>query len=124
MTLDRSNVKLKQDFEDCLKRCICIELIQIKDFYENAAEGAAAQEVSPAFAALVHDRMTECVYETPIETFTSGVTPEAVFTVPVVSEGRLALEAINKEMALGFDDWDLDFYTELFQVGAFHPLNL
>ena len=42
MTLDRSNVKLKQDFEDCLKRCICIELIQIKDFYENAAEGAAA----------------------------------------------------------------------------------
>ena len=43
MTLDRSNIKLKQDFEDCLKRCICIELIQIKDFYENAAEGAAAQ---------------------------------------------------------------------------------
>lgn len=27
MSLDRSNIKLKQEFEDCLKRCICIELI-------------------------------------------------------------------------------------------------
>jgi hypothetical protein len=31
------------------------------------------------------------------------------------SDGRPSLEKINGEMALGFDDWDLDFYTDLFQ---------
>jgi phosphoribosylformylglycinamidine synthase len=33
-----------------------------------------------AFASLIHDRMTECVYDAPITTFTSGVKPESTFT--------------------------------------------
>jgi len=35
--------------------------------------------------------------------------------VPVIAHGRAALEKINKEMGLAFDDWDLDYYTELFK---------
>ena len=31
------------------------------------------------------------------------------------TEGRSALQEINKKMGLGFDDWDLDFYTKMFQ---------
>jgi len=38
-----------------------------------------------------------------------------VFTVPVVAQGRAALEKINKDMGLAFDDWDLDYYTKLFR---------
>ena len=71
-------------------------------------------EEQRAFLGLVHDRMTECHYPAPLDTFATGLVPEPVFTVPVLQEGRAALERINREMGLAFDDWDLDYYTELF----------
>ena len=40
--------------------------------------------------------------------------PEPVITIPVLAEGRAALEHVNREMGLAFDDWDLDYYTRLF----------
>jgi len=66
------------------------------------------------FLSLVHDRMTEVRYLHPLHTFETGVEPEAVFEVPVMERGRAALEEVNREMGLAFDDWDLDYYTELF----------
>ena len=66
------------------------------------------------FLALVHDRMTECSYPAPLQTFETGSEPEPVFTIPILRDGRSALERINREMGLAFDDWDLDYYTELF----------
>jgi phosphoribosylformylglycinamidine synthase len=65
--------------------------------------------------ASVHDRMTECAYPEPLTDFASGITPAPVGTVPVMSEGRAALERLNDEFGLAFDDWDLDFYTALFR---------
>ena len=93
----------------------------------------SSQELTPtelsAFAALVHDRMTEevhvlndntaihpcChgapsvarhtytrvvntsqVYPEPLQSFASDAVPGPVFTVPVVEQGRAALEAIDK----------------------------
>ena len=67
-----------------------------------------------AFFALVHDRMTECPYPAPLQTFDSGIIPEKVCIVPLLEQGRTALEKISREMGLGFDDWDLDYYTNLF----------
>ena len=43
-----------------------------------------------------------------------GVEPEKCFTIPVMAQGRAALSEVNKSMGLGFDDQDLDFYTQLF----------
>ncbi len=63
----------------------------------------------------IHDRMTECAYPEPLTDFDSGATPSQVGTVPVMAEGRAALEHINDELGLAFDDWDLDFYTALFR---------
>jgi phosphoribosylformylglycinamidine synthase len=63
----------------------------------------------------MHDRMTECAYPEPLTDFASGATPAHVGTVPVMAEGRTALERINNELGLAFDDWDLDFYTALFR---------
>ena len=57
-----------------------------------------------SFAALVHDRMTECVYAEPLRSFASSKAPEAVYTIPLLEEGRPALEAINKRLGLGFDE--------------------
>jgi len=68
-----------------------------------------------AFLALVHDRMTETRYPDPLESFKTGMVPEPVFEIPVMEEGRAALERVNREMGLAFDDWDLDYYTELFR---------
>ncbi|MBI2404013.1 MAG: hypothetical protein HYV20_15000 [Gemmatimonadetes bacterium] len=59
--------------------------------------------------------MTECRYPRPLESFATGVRPEAAFTIPVLAQGRAALERINREMGLAFDDWDLDYYTALFR---------
>ncbi len=63
----------------------------------------------------VHDRMTEQVYLEPLRSFTTSVTPGPVFTIPVLEKGRAALEAINEELGLAFDEQDLAYYTRMFQ---------
>ena len=39
MALNRTDMKLKQEYEECLKRCVCLELIQIKEFIMSQNEG-------------------------------------------------------------------------------------
>lgn len=60
------------------------------------------------------DRMTEMIYEKPLVIFKAGIIPEAVYTISLIEEGKSALEKINKEMGLGMDDWDVDYYFNLF----------
>jgi phosphoribosylformylglycinamidine synthase len=67
-----------------------------------------------AFLSLVHDRMTECPYPEQLTTFETRIKPEPVRIIPLMEQGRSALESINQEMGLGLDDWDLDYYTNLF----------
>ncbi|XP_075669158.1 putative phosphoribosylformylglycinamidine synthase, chloroplastic/mitochondrial [Castanea sativa] len=67
------------------------------------------------FAAMVHDRMTECVYTQKLTSFETNVVPEEVRFVPVMEKGRKALEEINQEMGLAFDEQDLQYYTRLFR---------
>ena len=71
-----------------------------------------------AIKQMLHDRMTEEEYTEPLTTFESGAKVEPVVFVPIMEEGRAALEKINKERGLGFDDFDLDFYTDLFKVSC------
>lgn len=84
--------------------------------WESAAmvKAALAQSVSQ-LEAQVHDRMTQMVYKRPLDTFGEPETPEPTKRVPVMEEGRAALERISEERGLAFDDWDLDFYTKLFR---------
>ncbi|CAD7696531.1 unnamed protein product [Ostreobium quekettii] len=67
------------------------------------------------FAGLVHDRMTEQVYEQELTSFKSNVVPAQVEIVPVMAEGKAALDRVNKELGLAFDAWDLEYYTALFR---------
>jgi phosphoribosylformylglycinamidine synthase len=81
----------------------------------HAASGQTIDdEVVKTLAAEVHDRMTEQVYDEPLKSFELNVTPEQVYTVPITTEGRSALERVDKEMGLAFDDQDFDFYMRLF----------
>ncbi|KAJ1400957.1 PurM-like, C-terminal domain [Sesbania bispinosa] len=60
-------------------------------------------------------RMTECVYTQNLTSFQTSVVPEEVRYIPVLERGRKALEDINLEMGLAFDDQDLEYYTKLFR---------
>lgn len=68
-----------------------------------------------ALRALLHDKMTEQEYKESIATFEIDIETEQVKFVPIMEQGRKALEKINKEKGLGFDDFDLDYYTNLFK---------
>ncbi|XP_044417355.1 probable phosphoribosylformylglycinamidine synthase, chloroplastic/mitochondrial [Triticum aestivum] len=68
-----------------------------------------------SFAALIHDRMTECVYPSKLTSFRSDVVPEPVSVIPVMEKGREALEEINLKMGLAFDEQDIKYYTHLFR---------
>lgn len=55
---------------------------------------AASGELVAAF----YDRMTECVYQRPIETFQVLTSPSQVYEVDVVNRGKDALEKANREL--------------------------
>jgi phosphoribosylformylglycinamidine synthase len=78
------------------------------------SKGALEAGDGDRFLALVHDRMTEMPYPDTLQTFETGMVPEPVFDIPVLEEGRGALERVNRELGLAFDDWDLDYYSDLF----------
>ncbi|TMW61487.1 hypothetical protein Poli38472_012678 [Pythium oligandrum] len=75
-----------------------------------------------AFAALKKallehecDRMTQEVYPTPLTSFWHGKSVEPVRKIPIMERGLDALKEINNEIGLGFDDWDLQYYLNLFK---------
>ena len=93
----------------------------------------------------LHDRMTQEEYKQPLTSFDMTTTtttidhtnnnknddndepqqqqpilPKPVQIIPILQEGRIALERLNNELGLGFDTVDLDYYTNLFQVCLFY----
>lgn len=67
------------------------------------------------FVAMVHDKMTECIYPSKLLSFKTNAMPEPVVQVPLLEKGKEALEEINKQMGLAFDDFDLEYYMRLFR---------
>jgi len=65
-------------------------------------------------SSLFYDRMTECPYPKPLNTFETGIKPEPVYEIPLIEEGKSALEKLNREMGLGMDEWDIEYYYNLF----------
>lgn len=82
-------------------------------------------EILSRILPLIHDRMTECPYPERLTTFETGIRPEPVYTVPLREEGKEALRRINRQMGLGFDEWDIDYYYNLFveEIGR-NPTNV
>ncbi|MBC8387754.1 MAG: phosphoribosylformylglycinamidine synthase [Actinobacteria bacterium] len=77
------------------------------------------------FASAHYDRMTECIYPGPLETFEVGIVPEKVYTVPLIEEGIEELKKFNRKIGLGMDEWDIKFYYNLFvnKIGR-NPTNV
>ena len=58
-----------------------------------------------------HDRMTECVYPEPLSTFETGIAPEPVYEVDMMTKGPDALLEIP---GISMDERDRSFYYEYF----------
>src|SRR5512136_726858 len=58
-----------------------------------------------------HDRMTECLYDQPLQTFETGIQPEPVFEIPMLEKGPGALVEIP---GLAMDEWDRNLYYDYF----------
>jgi phosphoribosylformylglycinamidine synthase len=66
------------------------------------------------FVREVHDRMTECLYPARLTAFETAIKPRPVYRVRLIEEGRVAIEKINRDLGLGLDDWDIQYYYDLF----------
>ncbi|XP_026328258.1 phosphoribosylformylglycinamidine synthase [Hyposmocoma kahamanoa] len=78
-----------------------------------------SKDLFDALAAPLHDRMTQCIYtedNLPRKSFNEGLPKdlEPWFVVPLLKEGRPAMESVNQRLGLAFDSWDMDFYMDLF----------
>ncbi len=58
-----------------------------------------------------YDRMTECVYNQPLQTFEAKILPEPVFEIPLMEKG---LNAFSEISGLAMDEWDKNFYFNYF----------
>lgn len=70
--------------------------------------------VKDAIKNHLFDRMTEEIYVVPLTQFTSCTEKEQVKIVPILEKGKGALMEMNSTFGFGFDDWDLEYYTNLF----------
>ncbi len=104
---------------NCMSMCCACGIVGIgriemsRRYQFRLSSPITAQDIE-LFASLVHDRMTECVYPTPLIRFASDEKPESVYTIPLIAKGQAALQEINRTHGLGFDAADLQYYADLF----------
>jgi phosphoribosylformylglycinamidine synthase len=84
-------------------------------FHLSSSTLSLSDKALSILKSMLHDRMTEEEYVKPITSFDVHIDTKKVTTIPIMEEGRAALEKINAEMGLGFDNFDLDYYTRLFK---------
>ncbi|KAH9106086.1 hypothetical protein AeMF1_018194 [Aphanomyces euteiches] len=84
-------------------------------FRFHGKPGKLTENFKTAFLAHYMDRMTEQVYEAPLTSFGVAQQPAPVQRIPIMTEGKEALRKINESNGLGFDEWDLEYYSNLFQ---------
>lgn len=103
-----------------------VERLERSRRYSLSAVDGSVIDVGKAkqFAAAVHDRMTEQVYEAPLCSFDSGLRPEPTYDVDVMGKGRSALLDVNANLGLGFDSQDIDYYLKLFEDMGRNPTNV
>lgn len=89
--------------------------------FESALLDSDTKSLNDEVVALLGDRMTQYQYTSknlPKESFDEQLPVSKDsdwYFVPVLKDGRKALEKVNKDLGLAFDNWDLEYYTNLFQ---------
>ena len=87
---------------------------------DNAALPKPLTQLSPtqltSLQAEIHDRMTESVFNTleNCSVLFQHETPRPMASVPVLAEGRTALESANQSLGLALADDEIDYLVEAF----------
>nr|CAD7462723.1 unnamed protein product [Timema tahoe] len=77
---------------------------------------AIGADIENKLSSVLYDRMTQCRYLSPVDSFQLDIAPQPWYEVDVMGRGRAALQEVDSHLGLAFDTWDLDFYTDLFKV--------
>ncbi len=90
---------------------------RIERFRRYKITGVAATDGDKiaAFERDVHDRMTEAVYDTPVNSLEVDAIPAPTVEVDVLRGGETALQEVSKLLGLGFDEQDIAYYLKLFR---------
>lgn len=104
--------------------CRAIGLTSVCRFEEAFRYPTDSMSAISKIIALHCDRMTQDVYSNGIASFETGLAPQHVRFVPILEDGSVALRAVNAELGLGFDDWDIDYYTALFRRYGRNPTDV
>jgi len=74
-----------------------------------------AERERETFLGPLFDRMTQIPYQEPLDSFDTGIQIPPVRTIPLLEEGKEALQAISREMGFGWDEQDIDMLDRLFR---------
>ncbi|GFU05892.1 phosphoribosylformylglycinamidine synthase [Nephila pilipes] len=83
--------------------------------YRVKLSSEVKESVKEVVIASLYDKMTECIYDKPLDSFSIDFNPVPWEEVDILSRGREALEEVSNNLGLAMDDWDLDFYTRIFK---------
>ena len=79
----------------------------------GAGDSVTNQEsLESRMVSVLHDKMTQCRYETPVQSFRLSVKPDPVYAVDIMHEGRKALEKVNNDLGR---NWVAKFVKKLLQ---------
>lgn len=105
---------------DIVRRCGMTEVVRVERGIQYLFSELGSQEpgeVSRAQAqALLHDRMTESVIDLSqqLDSLFAIASPAPLVTIPVLEEGRVALEEHNRQMGLALSSDELDYLEQSF----------
>lgn len=88
--------------------------------------GGVTEEVSKKVKAKIHDRMTQKVFQAfnQLDVLFLHEEPKKLVEVPILTEGRLALERADKEMGLALAPAEIDYLVESFTALKRNPTDV
>ncbi|MFA5051234.1 MAG: phosphoribosylformylglycinamidine synthase [Patescibacteria group bacterium] len=99
-----------------LKKVVRIEQSRLYKSDSNTQEKILAEHL---------DKMTQAVYPFGgLTNFELDVKPAEVQIIPVLERGEEAIRQANKQLGLGMDEWDIGYYTKLFQKYGRNPTDV
>jgi len=103
--------------------CLAIGLTEVtrievstRYLFHSTDQNIDVKSLKKFLSSLLFDKMTEMIYDYPIESFAVDTKPENVFDIKLMENGMEPLETFNIEYGLAFDKWDVDFYYNMFKL--------
>ncbi len=113
---------------DIVAHCGLEKVVRVErgiGFYINASTELDADAMS-TIAAMVHDPMTESVVTdiSDAQSLFREEAPQPLFEVPLMSEGKKALELANTELGLALSDEEIDYLITEYQALEKNPTDV